>query len=144
MDKRLLPVFNSGRSLLDSVLDDFECSFRSPLNPVKRKGEELPVGMYDTDTEYVITVSVPGVSKDNIDLSTDRGQLTVTATRSSSKKEEKGTLYFEELAVGTLTRKMTLPKGADADKISASLSNGILTIEIPKIATVKPKKIEIG
>lgn len=99
-----------------------------------------------TEHAYEINIELPGVSESDISVEVHDGRLTVTGEK-KSKHEEKGkNFYFSERTFGQFRRAFQLPKDADTDKIKATHNDGVLTIQVAKIAptTPKPKKIEVG
>jgi len=81
---------------------------------------------------YEITIELPGVKADDIDVAVHDGTLTVKGEKRSEQKEEGRTWYFSERTFGTFLRSFRLPADADADKISADHKDGLLTVIIPK------------
>ena len=98
--------------------------------------------VYEMDDAVRIIMDIPGVSKDNLDIHFDRGELTVTATRETWDREKLKSCYCERFD-GHYRRVFALDNTLDADKIDAKLAQGVLELAIPKIEAIKPKKIEI-
>jgi len=96
----------------------------------------------ELEDKYIVEAEVPGVKKDEIEISLKNENLTISWNRKREKKEGllKGTKY--ERSEGSFTRSFNV-EGAEADKISAELKNGILKITAPKHEKAKPKHIEI-
>jgi HSP20 family protein len=94
---------------------------------------------------YEITVELPGVKADDIDVGVHDGTLTIKGEKRSEQKEEGRTWYFTERTFGSFLRSFRLPADADADKISADHQDGLLTITIPKKAPeiAAGKKIKV-
>ena len=95
---------------------------------------------------YQIDLELPGVKKDDIDISMHEQVLTVKGEKRSSREENKGALYFCERQYGAFQRTFRLPPDAEADNISANFTDGLLSLRIPRRQPEKPKstKIEIG
>ena len=98
------------------------------------------VDIKETPEEVILQFDMPGVSKDNVDLTVDKGLLTVTG---KADKEETGTAVYRETRVGDYRRQFNLTKDVDPERISAEMEAGVLTVKIHKPEKVKPKKIEI-
>ncbi len=96
---------------------------------------------------YVIHVDLPGLSKDEIDLSFQDGVLSIRGERKDSKAEtteEEGTKVLRrERIFGTFERRVRLPENVDASKISARFENGVLALEVPFLPEAQPVKLQI-
>jgi HSP20 family protein len=102
---------------------------------------EVPVDAYVTDEELVITVAVPGVAPEAVDITIEGDTLTI-------KGELKGPLdnvnyLVQERTYGTFTRTLRLNIPVQADKAEASFDKGILTLTLPKQEEIKPKTITV-
>lgn len=98
--------------------------------------------IYESPTDVIVAMEMPGVEKGSIDLRLDRGVLTVTGNIDSRKYEGLEPIYTE-YNVGNFTRSFTLSTKIDSDKIEASVADGVLTIRLPKIAEAQPRRIKI-
>lgn len=99
-----------------------------------------------TDGGYQVTVDIPGVDKDDIDLSYDQDVLSIKAKRDSTldQKDEQDNVIASERSYGEYVRNYRLPD-VSADKISAKAEDGVLTIDLPKAEKKETgHKIEIG
>jgi HSP20 family protein len=88
-------------------------------------------------------MDLPGLQKEDLNLLLEAGQLTVSGRR-PSYQDEAHKYHLKETFSGEFTRTFTLPKGVDAEKVSAQVQDGVLVIQIPKRNEVKPRKIEIA
>ena len=98
--------------------------------------------IHEYDDSVKIVMDVPGVSRENIDVQYNRGELTVTGKKESWDREKMQPYYVERFE-GNYRRVFSLDDTLDPEHISAKLSLGVLELTIPKIEAVKPKKIEI-
>jgi HSP20 family protein len=99
--------------------------------------------IYETKDHYVVTVELPGVEPDSVDVSVEDQTLTVKGEREFYRDIPDEAFHRVERRYGAFARSLTLPSTADVEHISASFDKGVLTIEVPKIEAVKPRKIEI-
>ena len=99
------------------------------------------VDIKEEPDKVVLHFDMPGVSKDNVDLTVDKGMLTVVG---KVDKEESGTAVYRETRVGDYRRQFTLAENIDLDNITAEMKTGVLTVEIPKPKVAPPKKITIN
>ena len=103
------------------------------------------VDIEEEDGRFVIRADVPGVDPKDIEVTMEKGTLTVRGERNLENKEEgEGGYRRVERAYGSFYRRFSLPDTADADSISAASNHGVLEVVIPKKAAVQPKRIEVG
>jgi len=101
------------------------------------------VDVREEDNRFVVQVDLPGVESKDIEITAEKGVLTIKGERKSeSKKPEAGYERVERVA-GTFVRRFTLPENAQADGITARQANGVLEVSIPKQAQQQPKRIEV-
>jgi len=103
----------------------------------------LPMDTVRRDGEVVLRFDVPGVDQDKIDVTVDKGVLTVSATREEAKTEGENPVVRERL-FGSFTRRVRLSDNLDAEAIEASHHDGVLEIRIPVREEAKPRKITVG
>jgi len=92
---------------------------------------------------FVVTADVPGVEGKDINVTADKGVLTIRGERHSEKKASKDGYERVERASGSFLRRFTLPESADADAIKATHNNGVLEITIPKRAQEQSRRITV-
>ena len=92
---------------------------------------------------FILRADVPGVSPDAIDVSMDGGVLSVAGERHAIAPADDSGVQRIERATGRFLRRFTLPETADAEKISARCTNGILEVVIPKTPEVKARRITV-
>lgn len=109
----------------------------------------IPLDVVQDSDELVVTASVPGTTKDEIEVSVDRNVLTIRAESkksSSDESEEPGSsdgYLLRERRTGTYFRALRLPEIVDFDKAESSFKDGVLTIRLPKLESKKVRKLEI-
>ena len=96
-----------------------------------------------SNQHYEITMELPGVDKDNIDISLHDGVLTVKGEKRSERKEEGEGYFFSEREYGRFQRTFRLPGDVRDDDVSADFSNGVLKIRVPKRGEEKEKARKI-
>ncbi|HXZ59392.1 MAG TPA: Hsp20/alpha crystallin family protein [Steroidobacteraceae bacterium] len=96
----------------------------------------------ETD-RFVVAADLPGVEGKDIEITADKGVLTIRGERRSEKKDSGKGYGRLERASGTFLRRFTLPESADAEAIKASHVNGVLEVSIPKRPQAQPRRIEV-
>ena len=101
------------------------------------------VDIHEEDSRFVVTADLPGVEGKDIEITADKGVLTIKGERSSEKKPSKDGFERVERASGSFLRRFTLPETADAETIKASHVNGVLEVTIPKRPQEQPRRISV-
>lgn len=101
------------------------------------------VDLFEDRNELVVKVEVPGLKKEDINISLHDGVLAISGERKTEEKYEDGQTHRNERFVGRFHRALSLPVAVQADKTNASYTDGILTITLPKAEEAKPKQIQI-
>jgi len=96
-----------------------------------------------SDGDVVVTMDLPGFSREDVELEVLGGYLTVRGERVRPQLAEGTRLTHGERLFGAFERRIRLPEGVDADAITASMDNGVLSLIIPKPEAMKPRAIEI-
>jgi HSP20 family protein len=136
---------------LDRMFDHFlESGFLRPFHMhwpewarMREFEMQMPrVDVIDREDEVLVRAELPGVKKDQLDLTVSEHYLTLKG-EAHEEKEEKGEFYRSEIHHGSFTRTVRLPDLVDADKAEASFSEGVLEVRIPKSEGVKKHKVDI-
>jgi HSP20 family protein len=101
----------------------------------------LPMDVIRRDDQVELRLDLPGADPDSIEVTTDRGVLTVSAARKGYAESDRPVL--RERFLGSFTRRVRLADTIDAERIEASYDNGVLSIVLPLAEQAKPRKIEI-
>jgi HSP20 family protein len=104
----------------------------------------LPVtDIFETNHELTVVMEMPGVDKQNVDVTVENDVLSVSGRIDFSKYEGLQPVYTE-YNVGHYARSFQLSSKIDQGKISADLKEGVMTLVLPKAEEAKPRKIEVG
>jgi HSP20 family protein len=95
------------------------------------------------DNEIELRFDLPGIDTDSIDVTVDRGVLTVSARRSEEYSENEKP-FVRERVMGSFARRLRLSDSVNADQIAASYEGGVLTVKVPFAERALPRKIEIA
>ena len=101
------------------------------------------VDVEETDKEILVKADLPGVDPKNVEITVENGVLMVRGEKKEEKEEKKKNYPRLERFAGSVYRAIALPPGADAEKVSATSANGVVTVAIPKKTEAQPKKITV-
>jgi HSP20 family protein len=126
----------------------FDADSKQIFNRVFADGEAATewsprVDVREEDARYVILADVPGVDPKEIEISMDKGVLTIKGERKSESQTENAKVTRVERSHGSFKRSFSLPDSVDAEAITAAGKHGVLEISIPKKAQAARRKIEI-
>lgn len=103
----------------------------------------IPMNLSSNQDEYTITALVPGLSSEAVNIQFNNGVLTVDGEYPEVQQEGQD-VHISELPVGKFSRSIEFNNPVAAEKIEASLKDGVLTLRIPKAEEAKPKTIKIA
>ena len=131
-----------------------------PLAPLRRIQEEInrafgeqrwapsaefpPINIWRSPDGIIVTAEIPGVSLDAVDLTVHQNTLTIKGRREPEAKEPEAGFHRRERTFGPFSRTIALPFNVDPEQVKAAAQNGILTVELPRPESDKPRKIKIS
>jgi HSP20 family protein len=134
------------RSEFDTMFDRF---FRDPWGFWDR-GESLStlaatprMDLSETENEVTVTMELPGVRADDVDIRVTGDLLTVHGEKKDQREEKKADYHFVERQYGGFQRTVQLPSTVDPDKVDASFKDGVLTITVAKHPHARPRQIKV-
>jgi HSP20 family protein len=140
MLRRRTPLdFGSIREFMDSFNEPF--GQMSEMKPFE--AGLLPVDVSEKDGEFLIRASLPGFSRENIDIQVHEGTVTIKAEHNEEHEETGEKFYRRERRFGSVSRSITLPGVTGESAIKAEFVDGVLTLRVPQSEAAKPKKIRI-
>ena len=98
------------------------------------------VDIFESDENLTLIADMPGVEKSGLEINLEKGLLTISGEMTSEKR---GKSLLREFSTANYYRQFKVSEHIDAEKSSAELNNGVLTLTIPKAESAKPKRIEI-
>ena len=132
---RVAHLLPAGLPEFDSLLNHF---FRSEEAATWR----APASIWEAEQAFHIEFDAPGVAKEDVELTFDKGALQVTLER--KPPEDERTNWHNERGYGRITRSVTLPDTANPETIAAELANGVLHVTVTKRPEAQPKRIDIN
>jgi HSP20 family protein len=137
---------------LEDMRKDMDRLFEDFFAPVARRRRWLKPGvsvvvpnieMYDRKNEIALKAELPGVNKEDIDLTITKDSITLKGEVKKDEEVKEEDYYACERSYGSFTRTIALPVEVDSEKVKASFKNGVLEIVLPKKEESKPKEIKI-
>ena len=137
-----------GFGRLTDLRDEIDRLFDAPLAEFARMPQILSgwtpaLDVYEDKDNVFVRVELPGMRKEDINLSLHDGSLSISGERKSEEKFKDAEVYRSERFYGRFQRTVTLPTTVAADKVKAQYTEGILTVTLPKAEEAKPKHIEL-
>jgi HSP20 family protein len=114
------------------------------FDPFARAAQRLamPLDVVRHETDVTLRLDVPGIDPEQLEVTVDRGILTISGKR-QEERTENDKFFVRERSMGTFTRRLRLPEALNADAVEASYANGVLEVRIPVTEQAKPRKIEV-
>ena len=136
-----------GKGLCRSEIDSFCSSFfdtetSAHFSQIERRWSPA-MDLVDEKGEYVLRADLPSLKKEDVKVDVEDGILTVSGERKSEHEEKERSYHRFERRFGSFRRSLTLPDGVDPKSISATVSEGVLEVRIPKPEERKPQRVDI-
>ena len=123
---------------LDRVFDDVWRGSES-----RYESNWMPIDVIETEEGYAVVADLPGLNPDDINVNFHDGVLTISGEIHQNTANENDRVLVRERTFGKFSRRINLPMPVDVDKINASYDNGVLTLELPKAESAKPRQIAV-
>jgi len=124
-------------SLLDDMLDSF---FNERITS---DSHLMPIDVLEYEDRFIVKADMPGVARENLKVTLKSGELLIESCEEKQKVEDNEVVHHTERFAGCYQRIVKLPETCDEEKISARLTDGVLTVTIPKVEPKPRKQIEI-
>jgi HSP20 family protein len=125
----------------------FESLFSDPRVAITEASVEegaLAVDVSEDPRSVIVRASLPGFTKDNVDVEVHDGVLTIKATQSEQREEKGERFYRKERRFGSVSRRIALPCAVQDAEAKADLTDGVLTLRLPKSQKDSPRKVSIN
>ena len=123
----------------------FSAAFDGPASGANASRRWTPtMDLLETPEHFVLRADLPGVSEEDVSIELEDTVLTVAGERKSEHEANGEGFHRVERAFGSFSRSLTLPKGVDAEAVTALFDRGVLEVRIPKPAERKPRRITIA
>jgi HSP20 family protein len=145
MALELWDPFREAISLRDAVNVLFQESFVRPGTFSGRDGvAALPLDVCETENEYCVKASLPGVRPEDVQITVHGGTLTIRGEAKAPEEKKGERWHLRERWSGAFERSITLGAPVDSDKAQARYEHGVLTLTLPKSEEAKPRSIKIS
>lgn len=129
---------------LTDLRDEIDRLFEAPLARTSDfLGWTPAFDVYEENDNFVVKVELPGMKKEDINVSLHDGNLIISGERKGETKGESAEVYRAERYFGKFQRVVSLPALVAANQIKAEYKDGILTVTLPKSEEAKPKQIQV-
>jgi HSP20 family protein len=130
-------------ALVSRLQKDIDRLWHSPVATAADSGAWLPpVDITEEANQFLLHVDLPGVDPKAVEITSDKGVLTIRGQRHAGSQTTEGYRRVERTK-GEFQRRFSLPESADTQNIKAKSVHGVLEIAIPKVAQVQPQRIVV-
>lgn len=149
MAQRAMSRWRSGgapsRDRLDQLFETaFGDLFGEGAEGVGNRGWHPSVDVAETEAGYTFYAELPGLNKEDVDVTLENNVLTIRGERKFEKDVNQESYHRIERSYGTFARSFSLPSNVRSEACNASFKDGVLRVEIPKAEEARPRRIEIG
>lgn len=102
-----------------------------------------PVDMVENDDNFVVSIELPGLKKDEIKMTMQNNVLTISGNKKHEFESKEDTVHRVERSYGSFCKSVSLPSTIDSSAIKASYDSGVLKVTLPKVEEARPKEIAI-
>jgi HSP20 family protein len=137
---------------IETMFNDFISDFWSPRVPWRRRSawpvravaSQVPaVDLYDQNDEFIVKAEIPGLAKEEVDVSIEGNTLTIKGEKKKQEEVKRQDYYYSERSFGAFSRTVELPSPVQPDKVNATFTNGVLEIRLPKTEEAKKNVIKV-
>ena len=129
------------RSEIDRLFED---AFNAPVGKWERNSVwGFPLDVTEGDDAFTVKAAVPGMNPDELDITITDNVLTIKGEMQEEEVRDEEKVHLRERRFGSFMRSLSLPTPVESDNVTATMENGILTLQIPKAEAVKPRRITV-
>ncbi len=144
-DRSLVRGMDDVRSQMDRAFDRF---FHEPFGGLTGLWPDMntwgpTLDLSETDKHVIVKAEIPGVDPKAIDITMAGNLLTISGKKEESSEQNGESYFHSERRFGSFRRSIQLPAYVDSEKVSADHANGVLTIQLEKLASATPKRVAV-
>ena len=128
---------------MDRLFDDMRPWWPARLAARRFAVDAPAVDVYEEKDAIVVKAELPGMSKENIQVSVEEGALTIRGEKKREEKIEEKDYAYQERSYGAFTRTIGLPAAVKADQVTAQFKHGVLEVRLPRAEESKPKTVSV-
>ena len=135
------PILNNwpGFGRVSELRDEIDRLFATPVS-----GWTPALDVQEDPNGFTVSAELPGLKREDIELSLHDGTLSISGERKSEPKPENVEVYHTERSYGRFQRTIALPVPVATDKVKAAYKDGVLTVTLPKTEAAKPRQIAVS
>jgi HSP20 family protein len=134
-------VRHSFNRMLDQTFTDFFAGRQS--EDVATRGWLPPVDIRETDEALSLLVELPGLKREDVEITLENGVITIRGERKFEKDVKEENYHRIERSYGAFSRSFTLARNVQSDKVKATFTDGVLHVDLPKSEEARPRRIDI-
>jgi HSP20 family protein len=131
-------------SLRDAMNTLLQESFVRPGGPGASAVARLPLDVSETEGEYVVKASLPGIKPGDVQITVHGDTLTIRGETKAEEEKKSQTWHLRERRYGSFQRSVSLGMPIDVDKTQGRVEHGVLTLKLPKSEKARPKQIKVS
>ncbi len=131
------------KSLQDEINDLFDFNRTTPSTGLFDRSFSPALDVIEGENSFTLRCELPGLSEKDVDVSVASGVLTIRGEKKDEKETKKEKYYKKESWTGSFQRTLSVPASVDPTGISATMKDGILTVDLPKKEEAKMKSIQV-
>lgn len=133
----------------NSLQEELDRLFASPLAEFAGVSDSCEgccpaLEIHEDKDRFVIKADLPGMTKEEINVSLNEGDLVISGERKAGTRTEDNKVLRSEIRYGTFQRSLSLPSTVDVSKVKADFKDGVLTVALPKAEEAKPRQISVS
>lgn len=128
---------------LRRIQDEINRAFGDEAPAWSAEAEYPPMNVWRGEEGIIVKALVPGVPLEQLELTVHQNTLTIRGRRNAEAREGEVSFHRRERQLGAFARTIALPHGVDPEQVQATAENGVLTIELPRPESEKPRRIHI-
>ncbi len=144
-DEAITKMAETNKKTLNKMEKEFAPTWHeeeAEEEPVAVDGQ-LAIDVFETPVEIIVKTMVPGVRKEDIDISLSRDMLTIRGQRKNETTIDEDNYHYKELYWGSFSRTVRLPHEVDIEKADATESQGMLTLRLPRVDKERQTKLKV-
>lgn len=143
-EEAITKMDDTNRKALDKIEQSFGDSWDRDVEsePVAVDGQ-LAIDVFETPVEIIVKTMIPGVRKEDVDISLSRDMLTIRGERKDEKTISDDNYHYRELYWGTFSRTVKLPHEVDIERAEATENQGMLTVKLPRVDKERQTKLKV-